>query len=290
MRPPVDMAGFMRMVGATSLMKGMTPEQAEMWFKWPTDGDAALGKRMAASIAWAATTWGMSGFPLVVLGHRLASSLMATNLTADAVEHVAQPWPAYAVKVPQGLVRVDTDDGKGDEWGLLVVHPFRDEYACTICPCGIGHGVSTWTFASLADALDLSDRDDPLGTIDPDLARRLFTMASRLIVGAAIELDQECYRKQIRLGPPAKNKRVSPEPKSWIFQLTRDVKVDCREYVSAYLAGNGTSPSVQCLVRGHHKRQVCGPGRSERKWIHIEPYWRGPEDAPIAVRSHVVSP
>ena len=26
--------------------------------------------------------------------------------------------------------------------------------------------------------------------------------------------------------------------------------------------------------------------RADRRWIHVEPYWRGPEDAPIALRSH----
>lgn len=65
-----------------------------------------------------------------------------------------------------------------------------------------------------------------------------------------------------------------------------DVRVDCRSWVGDYVAGNGTKVGVQFLVRGHHKRQVCGRGRVDRKWIHIEPYWKGDRDAPIAQRTH----
>ena len=49
-----------------------------------------------------------------------------------------------------------------------------------------------------------------------------------------------------------------------------------------------SAPSVQTLVRGHWKHQPHGKGRSERKYIFVEPYWRGPEDAPITVRPHAL--
>lgn len=42
----------------------------------------------------------------------------------------------------------------------------------------------------------------------------------------------------------------------------------------------------QSCVRGHYKRQVIGVGRSGRKVIWIEPYWRGPEGAPLLVRPY----
>lgn len=35
--------------------------------------------------------------------------------------------------------------------------------------------------------------------------------------------------------------------------------------------------------------QVCGPANAERRLTWVEPYWRGPEDAQIPVRSHVVT-
>jgi hypothetical protein len=38
---------------------------------------------------------------------------------------------------------------------------------------------------------------------------------------------------------------------------------------------------VRSLVAGHWKMQPCGEGRKDRKLIRIEPYWRGPLDAPV---------
>lgn len=38
--------------------------------------------------------------------------------------------------------------------------------------------------------------------------------------------------------------------------------------------------TVRTMVAGHWKRQPYGEGRALRKWIHIEPFWRGPETAP----------
>jgi hypothetical protein len=69
--------------------------------------------------------------------------------------------------------------------------------------------------------------------------------------------------------------------------LLREVKIDCRAAIASYIAGQRrASPSVQTLVRGHFKRAAHGPGRTERRWVQVEPYWRGPEDAPIALRPH----
>lgn len=45
--------------------------------------------------------------------------------------------------------------------------------------------------------------------------------------------------------------------------------------------GGSTGPlAVRTLVAGHWKRQPYGEGRALRKWIHIAPFWRGPEGAP----------
>lgn len=42
-------------------------------------------------------------------------------------------------------------------------------------------------------------------------------------------------------------------------------------------------------VRGHWKVQAHGPGRSERKTIHVEPYWRGPDAAEVISRPYMVT-
>lgn len=46
-------------------------------------------------------------------------------------------------------------------------------------------------------------------------------------------------------------------------------------------SGNGSSPTVKFVVRGHWRNQAHGPSMSLRKMMWIQPYWKGTEDAPI---------
>jgi hypothetical protein len=69
------------------------------------------------------------------------------------------------------------------------------------------------------------------------------------------------------------------------------VQVDCRPSLREFLEGRKPHPAaVQWLVRGHWRNQACGPHLSERRPTWIQPHWKGPEDAPINVRPHVLRP
>ena len=127
-----------------------------------------------------------------------------------------------------------------------------------------------------------------------------FCLIGRLLLGVMIEVDNPDHRERIRRGPPSPSTKPSNprgrglEPRTWTVEIRRDVRVDLRRWVREQIEGKtlgrpGKAPSVQVLVRGHHKRQRCGPHGMERRWIHIEPYWRGPLDAPIGVREHRIA-
>jgi len=45
---------------------------------------------------------------------------------------------------------------------------------------------------------------------------------------------------------------------------------------------------VRTLVSGHWRNQAKGKGRMERERIWIEPFWRGPEFAPVTEKTHVM--
>jgi hypothetical protein len=46
---------------------------------------------------------------------------------------------------------------------------------------------------------------------------------------------------------------------------------------------------VRTLVAGHWRNQVCGVGRRDRRLTWIEPFWRGPREAPISNPIRVVT-
>lgn len=50
----------------------------------------------------------------------------------------------------------------------------------------------------------------------------------------------------------------------------------------------GRHITVRTLVSGHWRNQPCGIGHLERKVIWIEPFWRGPEAAPLTEKRAVV--
>ncbi len=246
-----------------------------------------------------ASCWSACAFPQITITHKLAASLMATDVPAELLPDVPLPWPAFLLVPPDGLLEIDGEpvrviaviDGHahmtGLPWlragGLTSGHRFS---AFVFGRSRVWHGGAN-TLAEL-----VAEPKEAAGGwgVGSTLSGRIACMIGRLIVGALVELDAAEHRSAVRRGAPAPKivKGRGPEPRAWVFELRRDVRVDVRQYVRDYLAGTGSghAPSVQVLVRGHRKRQVCGKGRADRRWIHVEPYWRGPEDAPIALRSH----
>jgi hypothetical protein len=118
----------------------------------------------------------------------------------------------------------------------------------------------------------------------------MFQVVSRIVLGLCLHLTTPQVLADARRRARSKrfrNVRSGP-PQMTNFVIGNDVKVDVTRAVREYVTRGGRAPSVQSLVRGHWKRQAHGPGLSLRKWIEIHPYWRGPEDGPVVLRSHIV--
>ena len=60
------------------------------------------------------------------------------------------------------------------------------------------------------------------------------------------------------------------------------------EKTAAQYSEGGRHLTVRSLVSGHWRNQVCGAGGLDRKTIWIEPFWRGPEAAPLTEKRAVV--
>lgn len=246
-----------------------------------------------AQIRAVAGDWLTCGFPQVVVGHKLAASLCATTISKESTRTVVSPWRTFLVLVPTGLL-------PGVAPGTSDPSPTDEVVGIFVTGDIVRRAIVFFSHDMFFAPLDSSTEEEEEQVLE-SVGRKLvpwgsehvtpvIEMSIRLALGAMIELDSKEHRDRRQGQPPRYNppRRGSPLPKAWTFQLARNVKVDVREAVRSYCVGAGKSPTVQILVRGHSKRQACGPGLADRKWITIEPYWRGPEDAPIAVRSHVL--
>ncbi len=64
---------------------------------------------------------------------------------------------------------------------------------------------------------------------------------------------------------------------------------DIDEWLACALARIDAAVSSGEMSRAQAEAmRVRAPGQTERRFMHIEPYWRGREDAPIAVRPHIL--
>jgi hypothetical protein len=243
-------------------------------------------------IAWTAR-WASCGFPKVVIGHRLAASLMATRLAPDAAEAIRPPWTAYAVVLPTGLVPLRDRTANVERAADYLLVEREQDFSLVIAEVASSPFFIAGTSPSLvppADASrDASDEWEGHSDYAPEARdHRTIDLAWRLVAGIEIELTDRSRVRVAGSGRPNKDREPRGESER-TYVLTRQVVVDCRTAVRDRILGvRSSAPSVQVLVRGHWKWQPHGPENRQRKWIHVEGYWRGPEDAPIAVRPHEV--
>lgn len=230
--------------------------------------------------------WRADGFQIVEPDEMLAAVLMCTDF-GGAVP--VPPWSSFAVELPRGMV---SDDGEEYTTALLTIadtdsRSMRlDIYGATQCIHSCYDTFADFCKANEADSIVRSS-----GALDLDRSPqdcRLVLAVSKLIVGVMFEFESSpssFRRRALSLSEKLASKKAHAAP--WV--MCRPVVVDCREHVSDYVSDRARGKlSVRTLVRGHWRRQACGKARLERKLIHIEPFWKGPEDGPIAVRSHVI--
>lgn len=245
--------------------------------------------------------WAMTGFTTVNIGHRHAAALMATSIPPEELQpRVRLPWPAFAVRLPTGLLGVDGLDGQRSEAVLLTV--FETSLTTGNQPC-VAYTVWTeatpnspihltlWGVVPIAKLLDLDlpyiDRESSYEKSDVDFRTDLMTR--RLLVGLCLELSDPESLRERRVSTVAKHRAkqrpADSLPDYRLFELRRSINVDVTAAIRAYCLQGDRHPTVQSLVRGHWKQQPHGPQRSLRRLIHVEPYFRGPLEAPVGARN-----
>ncbi len=216
------------------------------------------------------TTWHKCAYARLEIGHRLAASLCMTDVTS--MEHdVRMPWPAWSLVVPDGLL--------GDQVARI-----------WILDNAVSHDGPR-----LRASIVLDRHGRHPGKISPVTQEMIIS----LVVGSALALSNpEEFKKEHQHRPSAHSskgrKNGAPDFGQARYMLSAPVSIDLREHVQAALDDErigkrrGSSPKVQFLVRGHWRRQACGPRLTERKTIWIQPFWKGPEETRILLRTHKV--
>lgn len=264
---------------------GRGPEHADDWGGAEAAILASLKKENAASMSeedrarlgmWAVvgSRWYHNGMPRVVVGHRHAASLMCTSMAPDLVADLKAPWDVFMVDIPSGMVPHPEAPHAQFQHALVL---------------GLADGA--WAMAlpdtQHANVLELRGSSS-LAALAADNARSgepAARMIARLVVGVTAEIMEHRAAQYAERGAGAVRRDGRGAPVTRTFVVTRPVQVDCRPAVAAAMGG-GRAVTVQSLVHGHWKAQPYGPELALRKRIHVEPYWRGPEDAPLALRPH----
>ena len=247
--------------------------------------------------------WAQAGLRAITMGHKIAASLMCTRISADALETLLPPWPAFMIDIPQGLL-FTRDSTRVVELASVAVMHYR-WHDGSMRWAYVAHAressVTLWRFglpgSSLTTPLDMeidqalpaiAESSEPLDELDD----RCTLMLGRLITGACLAMSQPENVKapQERAPKEQGNRREAPEPRTRNYVLRYPVSVDCREAVHAYVQGTrARGPlSVQTLIAGHMRWQAHGPKGGLRKLIRVEPYWRGPENAPISASARKI--
>lgn len=233
--------------------------------------------------------WAHLAYTTIAVGERYAAALMATSVSADAIQGIRAPWDAFVVTVPGGLlshydrIRFGAFDVPSvHENGLVNARARMAVYSTTT------NEVLVQNSTTIESCLSEPETDQSLGLFPmADDEGRILRLAQRLVAGsilAALRPGESSTR--LHSGGRKKRKTVSPDHR--VVTIGRATTLDVRSAVRDYVSGRAASMlTVQSLVRGHYKRQVHGPQLSERKVIWIEPYWRGPDEAPVLGKTHV---
>ena len=238
--------------------------------------------------------WADCGFPQIIIGHKYAAALMATQVPEDVLSQVKPPWPAFMIELPDKMLPVIDEKGQEVPLRRVLVQHVKDEH-------------ETWQFLAMTDGITNIWRHG-VGTkelalaelqgtgtwegctfaipIDEGIDGRTNQLVGKLIANVCLAMsDPSNVKAHPTHGKVGSVGRRGQEPKVRTFKLGKTIEIDARAALDDFIHNRGTrkgvSPTVQSLVRGHWK-----PKLSERVGypVWVEPYWRGPIDAPILSR------
>lgn len=246
--------------------------------------------------------WAHCGYPRLLVDHKYAASLMSTSVSEDAAALIRPPFESFLITMPNNLLTMPCGEyNSPGHVERILVRSFsvegKQRWFVTIAGSDGTTGSAIHSSGRATESMACAETTRIAEELTPfpdlvDALKRLIFLVDRLILGLCLSMsDPSCFKK---ISSEGRSARWSPQgqllrpPDLQSYKVGRPVVIDCQREVRDFLMGIGNKPNVRVLVRGHWKAQAHGPGRALRKYIHVEPYWRGPEDAPVLIRPHVV--
>lgn len=242
--------------------------------------------------------WAEDGFWSFSTSHTYAAAMMATKCDGY-LESIHAPGRAMRFSIPDGIL--SNGDYNFRHCYTMDIHggcmvTISEAPLSTVDGLSTNFSIAAATTAGIGALLCREDLDPELeeGEVIRNLQfkERALLLARRLAVGILYTMQNTTnWKERIRSTGTGNTRREPPPHRNLV--VGAPLKLDARPQIKAWLRGGSPrqhgAPSLQHIVRGHYKRQVIGEGRSNRKVIWVEPYWRGPEGAPILVRERVVA-
>ena len=258
--------------------------------------------------------WADQGFPVIKASPRFVAASLVTQASQELLAATKAPWRAFAIDLPQSpdlLFMTDREGGVRSVAHVLVNRadnpsdPGSEFWSYLICSRDSADCIWRTHIPStlLCDLGSSLPDDNPLCPLDSVDATAL-ALVGRLIVSVVSavshremvsEVDKDAHSRYAKRG---KGRAFSHPAEPRVWQITAPIDIDLTERVRQFQLGEESPPdghhrhgkplTLQSVVAGHWKMQPCGPRHSQRKSMWIQPYWRGPENAPIAVRPHAL--
>lgn len=268
-----------------------------------TPSDAATASfRLKVAMA----CWGICGCPTFTLSVQQASVMTATSCSDVTAIEAELPFPIFGVLMSSSL--------HPDFEPFFLVGAFkqiRETYfnwaypgaqfptkfaqddatsgdAITIYTSAAGNTMYSWQAPNLVE-LARHKQDDSFRGYDEKVfedtkGSRWLATASRIALGMLLSAD---HSGQF-VGQFSRRRHDDDERKALAgydeYKFTGPINLDVRQSVRDWINLGSWPSTVRVLVAGHWKLQPCGTGRTERRRIHIMPYWRGPLDGAVALR------
>lgn len=250
--------------------------------------------------------WAEAGFPTVKVSPKFAAASMCTKALPEVLDDLKPPWRGFVIEMPREEVLYQfNSEGKPMPVALILVL-WADNYNSETNADGnwsvilVSESDGLCTHRTRSRSRNLceiySEADDPVPWVTMENKDdQSLMLAGRVVVSTICALtnpetvvhsNSEVHRRWNQ----HPSRRLCDEPEARIFQITAPVNLDLVDFVRDYQldtkGGKTWKLTTQRMVCGHHKMQPFGKGHSQRKKIWIQPYWKGPSDAPIAVRPH----